>query len=493
MSDNLKRKMLNALTWTTIDRFGQQAIQLVIGLVLARLLSPDDYGLIGMVMIFIALSSVLIDGGFGQALIRKEKANQTDFSTIFFLNLAISVFLYLILFFSAPLIAFFFHQPRLILISRILFISIIFNALYFVQFVLIIKEVAFKSLAKVNISTTIISGGIGIFLALKGAGVWALIFQQISYHLFRLILFFIIRQWRPIPVFSISVIKEFWRFSVHLLGTSLLNATFYNIYLVLIGKLYPLKQLGYFTQANKLSETVNFSFQQILQGGTYPLLVQIQDQEERYRRVYRKIIRSISIFLFPFIFTLIVVSRPLIAILLSGKWAASIPLFQLLCLANIFTPFFGLNISVLTSKGESKKSFQLELIKKGFILLSIFVCFIYGIITMLIGFVLANFIAYGVSMFFIRKSLTYHLRQQFFDIFPSLMVSLLVSIIVFLAKGIVHHHMLILLLLQVTIALIIYILFVYVFDNNLFLKIKTYITDRILKTTDYKNFGKPNL
>jgi O-antigen/teichoic acid export membrane protein len=228
---------------------------------------------------------------------------------------------------------------------------------------------------------------------------------------------------------------------------------------------------------------VNFSFQQILQGGTYPLLVQIQDQEERYRRVYRKIIRSISIFLFPFIFTLIVVSRPLISILLSGKWAASIPLFQLLCLANLVAPIFALNISVLNSRGESKESLQLELIKKGLILLSIFVCFIYGIITMLIGFVLANFIAYGVSMFFIRKSLAYQLRQQFFDIFPSLMISILVSIIVFLSKGIVHHHMLILLLLQVTIAFVIYILFVYVFDNNLFQKVTTYIRNGILKNT----------
>jgi O-antigen/teichoic acid export membrane protein len=493
MSDNLKQKMLHALTWTTIDRFGQQAFQLVIGLVMARLLSPDDYGLIGMVMIFIALSSVLVDGGFGQALIRKEKATQTDFSTIFFLNLAVSVFLYLILFFSAPLIAGFFHQPQLINLSRVLFLSIIFYALYFVQYVIIVKEVAFKSLAKVNIAATILSGGIGIFLAIHGARVWALVIQQISYHIFRLILFFIIRRWRPIPVFSFPVIKEFWIFSIHLLGTSVLNAIFYNIYLFLIGKFYPLKQVGYFTQANKLSETVNYSFGQILQGGTYPLLVQIQDQEERYKRVYRKILRTLSIFLFPFIFTLIIVSRPLISILLSDKWLASVPFFQLLCLANIFTPFFGLNISVLNSRGESKRSLQLELVKKGLILLSIFVCFLYGIITMLIGFVVANFIAYGVSMFFIRKSLIYQLRQQFFDIFPSFMVATIISLIVFLSKGFVHHNMLLLLLLQVAIALVMYIMFVYIFDNKLFQKVKTFIRNRILKNTNHEDYNNPNM
>jgi O-antigen/teichoic acid export membrane protein len=480
MGDNLKQRMFKALTWTTIDRFGQQSVQFVIGLVLARLLSPDDYGLIAMIMVFIALSSVLVDGGFGQALIRKEKANQTDFSTIFFLNLAISVLLYLVLFFTAPLISQFFKQPQLIKISRILFLSIIFYALYFIQYVIIVKDVAFKSLAKVNIAATIVSGGIGIFLAIIGARVWALVIQQISFHFLRLILFFMIRRWRPIPVFSFGVIKEFWSFSIHLLGTSVLNVIFYNIYSILIGKFYPLKQVGYYVQANKLSETVNFSFQQILQGGTYPLLVQIQDQKERYIRVYRKMIGTISIFLFPFIFTLITVSRPLISILLSTKWTASILLFQILCLANLFTPFFSLNISVLNSRGESRKSLQLELIKKGLIVISIFVCFIYGIVTMLIGFVIANYIAYGVSMFFIRENLDYKFKQQFLDIFPSFIVSILVSAVIFLVKGFLpSHEFWILLIIQTAIALTIYFLIVFIFYNTLFQRIRTFLIDRL--------------
>jgi O-antigen/teichoic acid export membrane protein len=486
--------MLNALTWTTVDRFGQQVVQIIIGLILARLLSPEDFGLIGMVWIFVGLSSVLVDGGFGQALIRKEKTSQTDYSTIFFLNFGVSVFLYLILFFLAPYISRFFHQPQLTNISRILFLSIIFYALYFVQYVIIVKEVIYKSLAKVNITATILSGGAGVLLAMKGAGVWALVVQQISYHIFRLILFFIVRKWRPVFAFSFSVIKEFWTFSIHLLGTSVLNIIFNNLYLVLIGKFYPLKQVGFYTQANKLSETVNYSFQQILQGGTYPLLVQIQNDEERYRRVYRTMIHTISIFIFPFIFTLITVSKPLILILLTEKWSATIPLFQLLCLANIFTPFYGLNISVLNSRGESKKSLQLELIKKGLILLSIFVCFLYGIIIMLIGFVLANYISYGVSMFFVKKNLSYQLKRQFLDIFPSFVVSILVSTIVFLLKGIItSNNLLILLLLQSTVALVIYIILIYIFENVFFQKIKSHIQFRISKTDNENHSNNNNL
>ncbi len=488
MSDNLKQKMFKALTWTTIDRFGQQAVAFIIGLVLARLLSPDDYGLIGMIVIFTALSSVLVDGGFGQALIRKENASQTDYSTIFFLNLGISVCLYLILFFSAPLIAYFFKQPQLIKISRVLFLSIILYALCFVQFIIIVKEVAFKSLAKVNIAATIVSGGIGVCLAIAGAKVWALVVQQISYHLFRLILFFIIRKWRPTLVFSITVIKEFWAFSIHLLGTSALNIIFQNIYSVLIGKFYPLKQIGFYTQANKLSDTVHYSFQQITQVGTYPLLVQIQTQEERYRRVYRKIMRIISIFLFPFLMTLIIISRPLISILLTEKWTASILLFQLLCLANLFTPFYGLNISVLNSRGESKKSLQLELIKKGLILISILVCFLYGIVTMLIGFIIANYISFGVSMLFIRKNLNYHLKQQLLDIFPSFIVSVIVSAVVFMLKGLITgHNFLRLLLLQSIVALAMYVLIVYIFDYTLVQRVNSYVRNRFLKHTDHDN------
>lgn len=474
MSDNLKGKMIRALAWSSVDRFGQQAVQFIIGIILARLLSPSDYGLIGLLMIFSALSSVLVDGGFGQALIRKKDADQTDYSSIFFLNLGVSVFIYGVLFFSAPAISIFFNQPQLTLISRVLFLSVIFYALYFVQYVQIVKEVDYKSLAKVNIISTFLSGGIGIYMAFEGYGVWALVTQQISYHIFRLILFYIIRQWRPHLIFSFNVIKSFWHFSIHLLGTSTLNVVFNNVYMVLIGRFYPIRQVGFYTQSNKLNETINYSFQQILQGGTYPLLVQIQNEEERYRRVYRKMTHMVSIFLFPLIFTLIAVSEPLINTLLSNKWAESIPLFQLLCLANVFTPFFGLNISVLNSRGESKKTLQLELIKKGLIIISILLCFAYGIISMLIGFVIASFISYVVSMAFIKKNLKYLFKQQLSDICPSLFVATFVSSFIFLLKKMpfIENNFFILLIIQSIVAFIIYIILLFIFKKELFNKIK---------------------
>lgn len=480
MSDKLKHKMIHALAWTSIDRFGQQIVQFIIGIVLARLLSPSDYGLIGMLMIFIALSSSMIDGGFGQALIRKKEANKLDFSTIFFLNLALSIALYIVLFFAAPRIACFFNQPQLVNISRVLFLSILFYAAYFIQYVLIVKELAYKSLAKINISSTIISGGLGIYLAINGFGVWSLVYQQISYHFFRLVLFYFIRKWKPSLMFSVAVIKEHWNFSIHLLGTSLLNVFFNNIYIVLIGKFYPLKQVGYYTQANKLSETINYSFQQILQGASFPLLVQIQDDDERYRRVYRKMNEIISLFIFPLIFTLIIIAEPLIITLLSEKWKASVVFFQILCLANIFNPFFGLNTSVLNSRGASKKTFQLELIKKGLIILSIVFCFSFGIEVMLMGFVIANFMAFGISMIFIKKNLHYYYKHQLKDIAPSFVIAVIVSFLLFFLSK-VSTNPYILLTSQLLIALILYICLLFFLKKELFIKIRSFILRKFKK------------
>lgn len=482
MGDNLKQKMLTALTWTTIDRFGQQIVQFIIGLVLARLLTPDDYGLIGMVMVFVALSNTLVDGGFGQALIRKEKPDQKDYSTIFFLNFGISIIIYVVLFVLAPSISGFFNQPQLTIISRVLFLAVILFSLYFVQYVIIIKELAYKTLAKVNITTTIISGSIGIYLAFKGYGVWALVVQQISFHIFRLVFFYTFRKWKPTMVFSFSVVKEFWTFSIHLLGIATINVLFNNIYLIIIGKFYPLKQIGYYSQANKLNDTVSYSFQQIIQGATYPLLVRIQHDEERFRRVYRKMIHMITVFVFPLLFTLIVVAVPFISILLSKKWLMSIPYFQLLCLANIFTPLYGLNTSALNSRGESKRTLNIELIKKGLIILSILICFSLGIKAMLMGFIVANTFSFILSMIYIKNNLKYSFKLQLHDFLPSLLISIIVSLFIWSISSLIGNSShLTLLATQLSLAFIIYLILFVVFEKELFRKIKAYVFLKYLK------------
>jgi len=312
MGDNLKQKMLSALTWTTVDRFGQQIVQFVIGLILARLLSPTDYGLLGMVMIFAAMSYVLVESGFGQALIRKQDATETDYNTIFYFNIFTSLLLYSVLFFSTPAIAHFFKQPLLIPLGRVVFLAIFFNAFYLVPFTKLVKEMNFKVVAKVNIFSTIVSGIGGVILAFMHYGVWALVTQQVLYQFVRMSTFYIAVKWKPQWLFSFDVIRTFWKFSIHLLGTSILNVIFNNLYVLLLSRFYPIKQVGYYTQANKLSETFNFSFQVVLVGSTYSLFTQIQNDDDRFRRIFRGITQKTSIVTFPIMLVLIAVANPFI-------------------------------------------------------------------------------------------------------------------------------------------------------------------------------------
>jgi len=467
VSDQLKNKMLKALTWTTIDRFGQQIAQLFIGIVLARLLTPNDYGLIGVLMIFISLSTVLIDGGFGQALIRKQNATATDFSTIFYLNLIVSILLYVLLFFAAPLISAFFKQPKLIEVSRVLFLTVIFYAVYFVQYVVLNKNLNFKTLALVNIISVIISGIVGVIFAFKGFGVWALVWQQVSSQFLRAILFPILVHWRPIKTFSFNVIKEFWSFSIHMLGTSTLNVVFNNLYTILLGRFYPFQQVGYYTQANKLSETVNAASQQILMSGTYPLLVQIQHDTERLTRVFRRLTKSVSLLVFPLIAVLIAIAKPFIIVLISEKWLFSVVLFQLLLIANFFGALYSLNVSVLNARGESKRTFNLELIKKSLILISVILCFSYGIKAMLLGYVFACFISYFLSMVFIKRSLNHYFKHQFADIVPNLLLAVFLGGIAALL-GLLTIANLILVIVQLLVVAILYLFIVRFFYPDTF-------------------------
>jgi len=430
MEDNLKKNMIGALTWSAVNTFGAQLLQLVIGIILARVLMPADFGIIGVLFVFTSVSGVLIDGGFTQGLIRKKDTTDKDFSTIFFLNLLISTLLYVLLYISAPLIARFFAQPALVTYSRILFIIILIFPFYMIQNAQLLKKLQYKTIATINIISVSVSGTVAIILAFRGFGVWALVIQQICFHSMRWITYTFFVRWRPLLVFTKSTIKDLWKFSLPLLGQTSLNALFGQIYFIIIGRFYPIQQVGYFNQANKYSETVNFAAQSILSAGTFPVLSTIQDDKERLLGVYRKLIASVSIITFPFVVFLIVAAEPIVVTLITEKWLPSVVLLQLLLLANIFTPMFTININILNAQGFSNISLKLEIIKKSLIVVSIVACFSFGIKAMLAGFVVANYIAYATSMVSIKKSLGHYYRHQLKDILSNLIVSGIVGIIV---------------------------------------------------------------
>ncbi|NDP22014.1 MAG: lipopolysaccharide biosynthesis protein [Paludibacter sp.] len=467
MGDDLKQKMLGAVTWSTIDRFGQQAVQLVIGMILARLLSPDDYGLLGMVMIFAALSFVLVESGFGQALIRKVDATETDYNTIFYFNIVVSVFLYILLYFLAPFIALFFNQPQLVSISRVIFIAILFNAFYLVPFSKLGKIMDFKSLAKINLSSTIGSGLIGVVMAFLGFGVWALVAQQVMYHFFRMIFFYLYVKWRPSALFSFTVIRSFWKFSIHLLGTSVLNVIFNYIFVIILGKFYRRSEVGYYTQGNKLNETFNFTFVSILVGSTYSLFAQIQNDDERFRRIFREIAQKTSIVTFPVMLGLIAAATPLIDVVWSAKFLPSVPYFQLLCLASLFAPLYTLNISALNSRGESKITFRIEIFKKMLILISLALTFSYGIMSMLWGYALASILAYLISILYIKNSIQHFIKHQLLDFSQSLIIGFVIALVIYFI-GFIKIPNIFLLSLQLISAATIYLFVIRMFYVELY-------------------------
>lgn len=483
MSDNLKQKMIGALAWSSVDRFGQQAVQIIIGMILARLLSVEDYDIIALVIIFVSFSYVLVDSGFAQALIRKQDATETDYNSVFYFNISISVVLYVIFYFASPYIAVFFNNPQIRDVIRIILFAVIFNALYLIPFAKLSKAMDFKTMAKINIFATLGSGIVGVSLAFLDFNFWALVFQQISFHFFRMIFSVFFVRWKPSKTFSFSSIRSFSKFSAALLGTSMLNVLFNNIYVIILGKFYPKKEVGYYYQGNKLSETVNFTFQAILSGSSYSLFSKIQGDNERFVRVFRELARKTSLISFPLILGLIAAAEPLIEIAWSEKFLPSAPYFQLLCLASLFNPIYTLNMSALNASGHSKATFRIEMIKKAMIALSIAITFQFGVISMLWGLVVSSFVAFAISAFLLKKNIKHFIKHQISDFFESIFLGAIICVTLYLV-GLLNIHTFALLPLQVIVAGTIYISAIKLRHRELYNNSLTFMKDKIAQFTN---------
>jgi teichuronic acid exporter len=311
-----------------------------------------------------------------------------------------------------------------------------------------------------------------------GFGVWALVAQQTLYHFSRMVLYYNFLQWRPKLIFSFEVIKGFWGFSVNLLGTAVLNVLFNNLYVLLLSKYYPIKQVGYYTQANKLNETFNFTFQSILVGSSYSILSKIHDDSERFRRVLREISKKTTLITIPIMVVLITISKPLVFVLLSEKWLPAVPLFQLLALATIFAPIYSLNITALNAKGHSRTTFSIEIIKKILIVLSVLLCFQMGILAMLWGYAAACTIAFMYSILAIKKHTNYYITHQIKDLIPSVSYSIILAFLAY-ALSFYFENLYLLLASQITLVGSIYILLLRITQPELYKKSIAFLRSKI--------------
>ena len=338
MSNSLKQVATKGVLWSSIERFSVQGIQFVIMIIMARLLTPEDYGLVGMLTIFLAVSQSLIDSGFSQALIRKQNRTEVDNSTVFYFNIAVGLALYLLFYISAPWVADFYGLPELSLVMRVVCLGIIFNSLAVVQRALLTVRIDFKTQAKASLIAAVISGMAGIILAYTGFGIWALVCQQLVNLGINTLLLWIFSKWKPMRTYSWKSFRELFSFGSKLLASGLLDTTYNNIYPIVIGKVFSAGDLGHYTRAQQFSVFPSSNITGILQRVTYPVLCSIQNDIDRLRGVYRKFLKLSAYVVFPLMTGLAAVSFPFIRIVLGEKWIFCAVLLQIICFSMMWYP-----------------------------------------------------------------------------------------------------------------------------------------------------------
>ncbi|MES2132271.1 MAG: lipopolysaccharide biosynthesis protein [Bacteroidota bacterium] len=437
----LKEKAVNGVIWSVAERFGNQGIQFIIGLILARLLMPEDYGLIGMLLVFISIAQVFVEGGFSAALIRKSEPTNRDYSTVFWFNLVVAFVFYVIIFLCSPLISEFYQEPLLAPLAKVVALNIIISAFGIIQKTILTKQLDFKSQAKVNLSSIIISGVIGVVCAWQGLGVWALVVQNLSKNILMNIGFWILSSWRPMPIFSERSFKELFGFGSKLLASALINAVSENLYAIIIGKLYNAKSLGFYTRANQFQKLPVSSIYGAIGAVTYPVLAKLQHNNDQLKEGYRSMFRIVAFTLFPVMTILGVVAEPLIRVVLTEKWLPCVTLLQILCIEGAFYPLQAINLDLLKVKGRSDLFLKLEVIKQFFTVLTIVVFFRWGVYGLVWGLIALSIVCYYINTFYSKRLLDYGIIDQIKDLLVFIFMNGLMLLFLLGLKYIITNNM----------------------------------------------------
>lgn len=426
MSD-LATKATRGMFWSLAENFGLQAVQLVISILLARLLTPEQFGLIGMLTLFMALAQSLLDSGFGSALIQKKEVTQVDLCSVFYFNLLVGVLLTALLWAAAPLISRFFDEPMLTPLTRVLALNLVINAFALAPSALLTRRMDFKALLKVSFLAAGLSGGVAIGLALQGFGVWSLAVQAVLASLLRAALLWLASRWRPSLLFSRASLAAMFSFGSRMLLSGLLDTFFTNIYQPLIGRLYSAADVGYYVRAQTLRDSAIQPTGSALGRVLFPTLSPLQQDRARMRHAVQKVLTTAAFVHFPLMIGLMAVADALLRLLLTDRWASSIPYFQLFCVIGLLYPLHVINLTVLTSTGRSDLFLRLELIKKASVLLAIAVTYRWGITALLYGQIATSLLAYGLNSYYSGALIGYPTRRQLHDIAPFLAMALLMG------------------------------------------------------------------
>ena len=425
----MKGKVVNGLKWGLIDNLANQGITFLVGLVLARLLSPVEFGILGIITIFINLSITIIDGGLATALIRKPDSTDSDYNTVFYSNVGISLMLMLLVFGLAPTIATFFGQPLLGPTLRVMTLVLLINACSIIQKTLLVKKMDFRTQAFVSLVSSLGSGAIGIGMALSGYGVWSLVCQQLSRQTFLTLGLWLTSHWHPRLVFSREGFCDLFGFGSKLLLANVINSIWKDIFLAVIGKMYSTRDLGYYTRADQFNQIFSTNMGQVLQKISLPSLSELQNEAERLRASFRKMMRFTAMGNFAAVFGLAAMAEPVIVFILGQQWRPSVHLLQIISLYGAIYPLHQLNLNVLSVKKRSDRFLRLEIIKKCFFVPVILVGFFFRLEVMLWAAVVYYYFEFFLNGWYSKDLIGYGTLQQVRDLCPIYLISAGVSVV----------------------------------------------------------------
>lgn len=420
---SLREKTVKGIFWSSIQNIGAKGIDLVIIVLLARLIDPEAFGLIGMLSIFIHLSQVFMQAGFKEALIQRKDVNESDYSSVFFINLCTGVLIYLSLFFLSPLISEFYGQPILVDLTRVLSLIFIINAFSYVQEAKLAREMRFKTLTIVQIPSTVISGVVAVTMALTGFGVWSIIGLQVVMRFVYAVQIWIYSDWQPNWTFNSHRAKTLFSYGSKLLISSLIQSVYQNIYSIVIGKYFPLASLGYYQNAQKLVDLPTRTLSMVMKNVTFPAFSMIQDDDDRLKMGYRKTIEQLMFWLCPTLILLAVLAEPLFAFILTDKWLPAVPFFQILCVTGVFYPLNNFNLNIVSVKGRSDIVLRLQIIKKIIVVVGLIVTIPIGIWALITFQAINSLFSYILNSVYSGRFISYSISEQVKDCLPVFVIS----------------------------------------------------------------------
>lgn len=420
---SLKQKALSGMFWTLIQQFSTQGISFVVSIILARLLLPEQFGLIAMLGIFVGLGTSLLESGLGQSLIRTTNPDTDDYSTVFYFNLAGSFIVYAIIFFCAPFIALFYSQPQLESITRWYCLIFITNAFSSIHYTRLTKLMLFKKELTIAIPSLIISSLVGIVLAYNGYGVWSLVASGLTQSVAVALQMWFRSDWKPVLRFSSEKFKYHFKYGYKLTLSGILDTLFSNAYVIIIGKYFAPAQVGFYNRADTLKQLPVSNISNVLNKVTFPLFAEVKDDDARLKDIYRKIMQMVLFFVAPILLIMAALGEPLFRLLFTEKWLPAVPYFQILCWAGILYPIHAYNLNILKVKGRSDLFLKLEIIKKIMIVVIIAMSIPYGIYGLLYGGIITSVLAFFINTYYSGKFINYTSWHQMVDVLPTLILA----------------------------------------------------------------------